>query len=115
MSELADLAERPLVAALSGRLQALHRQLQVFVERVDSLGGAPVGDRDPQVEGASPQTLLPEGRALSLGAAPSPLPLAPADPQDKVSRRKHTLLSLLCCECSSYCFGLYYLTSQLCL
>ncbi|CAL8363951.1 unnamed protein product [Lota lota] len=83
MSELSDLAERPLVAALTSRLQALHSQLQVFVERVDSLGGSPVGDRDPQVEGASPQTLLPEGRDSSLGATPSRLPLCPADSQDK--------------------------------
>ncbi|CAL8398178.1 unnamed protein product, partial [Boreogadus saida] len=83
MSELSDLAERPLVAALTSRLQALHSQLQAFVERVDSLGGSPVGDRDPQVEGASPQTLMPEGRGLSLGASPSLLPLGPAVSQDK--------------------------------
>ena len=106
MSELSDLAERPLVTALTSRLQALHSQLQVFVERVDSLGGSPVGDRDPQVEGASPQTLMPEGRGLSLGATPSLLPLGPAVSQDKVNGRKYTCLSLLCCTWSSYCFGL---------
>jgi hypothetical protein len=83
------------------------QELQVFVERVDSLGGSPVGDRDPQVEGASPQTLMPEGRGLSLGATPSLLPLGPAVSQDKVNGRKYTCLSLLCCTWSSYCFGLF--------
>ncbi|XP_034001006.1 protein SOGA1 isoform X3 [Trematomus bernacchii] len=52
--ELSDLADRPLVGALTSRLQALHTQLQAFVERVDSQGKPPAGGRDPQVEGASP-------------------------------------------------------------
>uniref|UniRef100_A0A8C9X567 Microtubule crosslinking factor 2 n=1 Tax=Sander lucioperca TaxID=283035 RepID=A0A8C9X567_SANLU len=54
ISELSDLADRPLVGALTSRLQALHTQLQAFVERVDSQGKPPAGGRDPQVEGASP-------------------------------------------------------------
>ncbi|KAK2851137.1 hypothetical protein Q5P01_007413 [Channa striata] len=53
ISELSDLADRPLVGALTSRLQALHAQLQAFVERVDNLG-KPQRARDPQVEGASP-------------------------------------------------------------
>ncbi|XP_068589924.1 microtubule cross-linking factor 2 [Cebidichthys violaceus] len=54
ISELSDLADRPLVGALTSRLQALHTQLQAFVEHVDSLSKPPAGGRDPQVEGASP-------------------------------------------------------------
>ncbi|XP_078110652.1 microtubule cross-linking factor 2 isoform X1 [Sander vitreus] len=54
ISELSDLADRPLVGALTSRLQALHTQLQAFVERVDSQSKPPAGGRDPQVEGASP-------------------------------------------------------------
>ncbi|XP_051280847.1 protein SOGA1 isoform X2 [Dicentrarchus labrax] len=54
ISELSDLSDRPLVGALTSRLQALHTQLQAFVERVDNLGKPPAGGRDPQVEGASP-------------------------------------------------------------
>ncbi|XP_041654864.1 protein SOGA1 isoform X2 [Cheilinus undulatus] len=54
ISELSDLADRPLVGALTSRLQALHAQLQCFVERVDNVGKASPGVRDPQVEGASP-------------------------------------------------------------
>ncbi|XP_062248167.1 protein SOGA1 isoform X3 [Platichthys flesus] len=58
ISELSDLADRPLVGALTSRLQALHNQLQAFVERVDSLGKPSAGGRDPQVEGASPLASL---------------------------------------------------------
>ncbi|XP_027868056.1 protein SOGA1 isoform X2 [Xiphophorus couchianus] len=54
ISELSDLADRPLVGALTSRLQALHTQLQAFVEEVDGLGKPPYGARDAQVEGASP-------------------------------------------------------------
>lgn len=54
ISELSDLADRPLVGALTSRLQALHTQLQVFVERVDDLGKPLAGGRDPHVEGESP-------------------------------------------------------------
>ncbi|XP_015253790.1 PREDICTED: protein SOGA1 isoform X1 [Cyprinodon variegatus] len=54
ISELSDLADRPLVGALTSRLQALHTQLQAFVEQVDGLAKPPLGGRDGQVEGASP-------------------------------------------------------------
>ncbi|XP_034733819.1 protein SOGA1 isoform X2 [Etheostoma cragini] len=54
ISELSDLADRPLVGALTSRLQALHTQLQAFVARVDSQSKPPAGGRDPQMEGASP-------------------------------------------------------------
>ncbi|CAN9515731.1 unnamed protein product [Ophioblennius macclurei] len=63
ISELSDLADRPLVGALTSRLQALHSQLQAFVERVDRLGKLPPGGRDAQAEGApapaSPCTSIP--------------------------------------------------------
>uniref|UniRef100_UPI0037E99624 microtubule cross-linking factor 2 n=1 Tax=Semicossyphus pulcher TaxID=241346 RepID=UPI0037E99624 len=54
ISELSDLADRPLVGALTSRLQALHAQLQTFVERVDGVGKPPAAGRDLLVEGASP-------------------------------------------------------------
>uniref|UniRef100_UPI003AB03B4D microtubule cross-linking factor 2 n=1 Tax=Centroberyx gerrardi TaxID=166262 RepID=UPI003AB03B4D len=81
ISELSDLADRPLVGALTSRLQALHTQLQAFVERVDSLGNAPGGGRDPQVEGASPQPLLSESGDPSLAAPCASLPCS-GDDQD---------------------------------
>ncbi|XP_068997666.1 microtubule cross-linking factor 2 isoform X1 [Embiotoca jacksoni] len=56
ISELSDLGDRPLVGALTSRLQALHIQLQAFVERVDSLGKPPAGGRDTQVVGTSALT-----------------------------------------------------------
>lgn len=85
ISELSDLADRPLVGALTSRLQALHAQLQAFVERVDSLGKPPAGGKDPQVEGESP-----------LASPCAPLPCS-GDSQDglnaaeeKVNEKKHT-------------------------
>uniref|UniRef100_A0A3P8V6A2 Microtubule crosslinking factor 2 n=1 Tax=Cynoglossus semilaevis TaxID=244447 RepID=A0A3P8V6A2_CYNSE len=54
ISELSDLADRPLVGALTSRLQALHSQLQAFVEQVDNLGKPPADGRELQVEGVSP-------------------------------------------------------------
>ncbi|XP_068184031.1 microtubule cross-linking factor 2 isoform X2 [Antennarius striatus] len=51
---LSDLADRPLVGALTSRLQALHSQLQAFIEQVDNLGKPPAGRRDSQLEGESP-------------------------------------------------------------
>ncbi|CAJ1055504.1 protein SOGA1 isoform X2 [Xyrichtys novacula] len=63
ISELSDLADRPLVGALTSRLQALHAQLQCFVERVDGMGKPPVGGGVPQVDRelsvASPCASLP--------------------------------------------------------
>lgn len=85
ISELSDLADRPLVGALTSRLQALHAQLQAFVERVDNLGKPPAGGMDPQVEGESP-----------LASPCAPLPCS-GDGQDglntaeeKVNENKHT-------------------------
>ncbi|KAM9342470.1 microtubule cross-linking factor 2 [Pholidichthys leucotaenia] len=54
VSELSDLADRPLVGALTNRLQALHTQLQAFVERVDSLGKPPAAGRDAVAERVPP-------------------------------------------------------------
>ncbi|RVE70221.1 hypothetical protein OJAV_G00062860 [Oryzias javanicus] len=54
IAELSDLADRPLVGALTSRLQALQSQLQAFVEQVDSQSRPASDTRDPQVEGASP-------------------------------------------------------------
>ncbi|KAM6925325.1 LOW QUALITY PROTEIN: microtubule cross-linking factor 2 [Xenentodon cancila] len=54
ISELSDLSDRPLVGALTSRLQALHNQLQAFVEQVDSLGKPSSDGRDAHVEEASP-------------------------------------------------------------
>lgn len=85
MSELSDLADRPLVGALTSRLQALHSQLQAFVEQVDSLGKTPAGGKDQQVEEESP-----------LASPCAPLPSS-GDGQDglnsaeqKVTEKKHT-------------------------
>ncbi|XP_056155529.1 protein SOGA1 [Lampris incognitus] len=60
ISELNDLADRPLVGALTSRLQVLHTQLQAFVEQVDTLDSSPAGGRELKVEGALPQLLLSE-------------------------------------------------------
>lgn len=85
ISELSDLADRPLVGALTSRLQALHTQLQAFVERVDTLGKPPSGGRDPQVEGATP---------LASPCASLPCPGDDQDglntPEEKVKDKKHT-------------------------
>lgn len=66
ISELSDLGDRPLVGALTSRLQALHAQLQAFVERVDSLGKTQTGPREPQVDGVSP-TASPRASLLCSG------------------------------------------------
>ncbi|XP_033824726.1 protein SOGA1 [Periophthalmus magnuspinnatus] len=59
ISELSDLSDRPLVGALTGRLQALHSQLQAFVERVDGLSRAP-----PPGAGSG-ATITPEDASLA--------------------------------------------------
>ncbi|XP_034027626.1 protein SOGA1 [Thalassophryne amazonica] len=69
ISELSDLGDRPLVGALTSRLQALHTHLQVFLEHVDDLGKSPGSGRDFQVEGTSPERLSPKS-SDSLLAAP---------------------------------------------
>ncbi|KAM9785500.1 LOW QUALITY PROTEIN: microtubule cross-linking factor 2-like [Neosynchiropus ocellatus] len=68
INELSDLADWPLVGALTSRLQALHGQLHSFVECIDSLG-AKANGRDPQVDGAltSPR-LSAEGRRTLTSA-----------------------------------------------
>uniref|UniRef100_A0A3P8TG29 Microtubule crosslinking factor 2 n=1 Tax=Amphiprion percula TaxID=161767 RepID=A0A3P8TG29_AMPPE len=48
--QLSDLSDRPLVGALTSRLQALHTQLQAFVEQVDGLNKPPAAGREAQVE-----------------------------------------------------------------
>ncbi|XP_077400743.1 microtubule cross-linking factor 2 isoform X2 [Vanacampus margaritifer] len=53
ISELSDLADRPLVGALTSRLQALHSQLQVFVEHVDSLGKSSLGEGQSSLTSSS--------------------------------------------------------------
>uniref|UniRef100_A0A4W5QCX5 Microtubule crosslinking factor 2 n=1 Tax=Hucho hucho TaxID=62062 RepID=A0A4W5QCX5_9TELE len=73
-SELQDL---PLVEALTGRLRALHTQLQAFVERVESLGTTPPGRA--QVEGASPLPLLSEAGDSVVGAPSASHPCPPDD------------------------------------
>ncbi|XP_037334377.2 protein SOGA1 isoform X2 [Pungitius pungitius] len=75
ISELSDLADRPLVGALTSRLQALHAQLQAFVEQVDVLGKHPAGGRDPRVEGASPLASpcasVPDGLSAAVEQQPN--------------------------------------------
>lgn len=115
MSELSDLADRPLVGALTSRLQALHSQLQAFVEQVDSLGKTPAGGKDQQVEEdtlASPCALLP-----STGDGQDGLNSA----EQKVTEKRHTLpvtpalsftfghfslylIFIFCCLCFSIVF-----------
>nr|XP_057940241.1 protein SOGA1 isoform X2 [Doryrhamphus excisus] len=56
ISELSDLADRPLVGALTSRLQALHGQLQVFVERVDSLGKSSLAGGESPPPSTSPSS-----------------------------------------------------------
>lgn len=78
--ELSDLGDRPLVGALTSRLQALQAQLQTFVERVDGLAKPALGGRDPAEE---------EGGCGRPGSPPRP-----ADSQsaaNKVNARKHTI------------------------
>lgn len=87
ISELSDLADRPLVGALTSRLQALHTQLQAFVERVDGLGNPQTGARDPQVEGAFPVTLTCTSLPFS-GDDQDRLNTA----EDKVKDKKHAPL-----------------------
>ncbi|XP_029013005.1 protein SOGA1 isoform X2 [Betta splendens] len=70
ISELSDLADRPLVGALTSRLQALHTQLQAFVERVDSVGRGRSGAREPRADGeASSPSLRSAGGQDRLKAA----------------------------------------------
>lgn len=82
ISGLSDLADRPLVGALTSRLQALHVQLQSFVEKVDSLGKTPASGREPQGEGES---------TLCSGDSQD----AQNEAEEKVKDHKHSFFSLL--------------------
>lgn len=81
--ELSDLGDRPLVGALTSRLQALQAQLQTFVERVDGLAKPAAGGRGPaeEEEGCGP------------GSPPGPADIKSA--ADKVNVRKHTVFFFL--------------------
>ncbi|XP_062314353.1 protein SOGA1 [Osmerus eperlanus] len=80
LSQAPELAERPLVGALTSRLQALQTQLQVFVERVETLSSSPGRDQE---EGASPPPALPESgdwvSAVAPVSAPCPSDLLTGD------------------------------------
>ncbi|XP_055022372.1 protein SOGA1 isoform X2 [Boleophthalmus pectinirostris] len=71
ISELSDLSDRPLVGALTGRLQALHSQLQAFVERVDGLSRAPPPGAGsgaavtPEENSPASTTICPEGNSAA--------------------------------------------------
>ncbi|KAJ8015989.1 hypothetical protein DPEC_G00002470 [Dallia pectoralis] len=58
--QLSELQDLPLVEALTGRLRALHTQLQDFVDRVESIGTNPPGRA--QVEGTSPMPLFSKAK-----------------------------------------------------
>ncbi|KAK6307854.1 hypothetical protein J4Q44_G00211250 [Coregonus suidteri] len=79
-SELQDL---PLVEALTGRLRALHTQLQAFVEQVESLGTTPPGRA--QVQGASPLPLLSEAGDSVVGAPFASHPCPPDDQAGEIT------------------------------
>ena len=117
ISELSDLADRPLVGALTSRLQALHTQLQAFVERVDCLGKPSAGVRDPQVEGASPLASPCASLPCSSGEEQNGLNAA----EEKVPDQEHTpprhSLSLCLFHLLSVAFtsvGFYFLLSLVC-
>lgn len=80
ISELSDLVDRPLVAALSSRLQALHAHLQAFMEQVDSLVKRPAARKGSAEEGGCPPA-----------TNGSPLPCS-GDIVDTVERKVNTLL-----------------------
>ncbi|KAM4570698.1 microtubule cross-linking factor 2 isoform 2-T2 [Fundulus diaphanus] len=100
ISELSDLADRPLVGALTSRLQALHTQLQAFVEQVDSLGKPPAWGRDAQVEGASPPaspcTSIPcsrddQDQEKTLGEKPDCRDQSDPDEKDETHQRSQSV------------------------
>lgn len=82
------------MGALTSRLQALHSQLQAFVERVDSLGKPPAGGKEPQAEEESPVASL-----SCSGDGQDGLKTA----EEKVNERKHTPFT----SCHSLSF-IYY-------
>lgn len=73
--------DRPLVAALTSRLQALHAHLQAFVEQVDGLVKPIAGGKDTEEDGESP---------LASNGSPLPCPdnvQDGANPAEKVNAR----------------------------
>lgn len=75
--------DRPLVAALSSRLQALHAHLQAFMEQVDSLVKRPGGRKGSAEEGGCPP---------ATNGSPLPCSGDSQDIVDIVERKVNTLL-----------------------
>eukprot|EP00063_Salmo_salar_P015840 XP_013990675.1 PREDICTED: protein SOGA1-like isoform X5 [Salmo salar] len=82
-SQPSELQDLPLVDALTGRLRALHTQLQAFVKRVESLGSGPPGRE--QVEGASPLPLLSEAGDSVVDAHSASHPCPPDDQAGEIT------------------------------
>ncbi|XP_055787915.1 protein SOGA1-like isoform X2 [Salvelinus fontinalis] len=82
-SQPSELQDLPLVEALTGRLRALHTQLQAFVKRVESLGSAPPGKE--QVEGASPLPLLSEAGDSVVDTPSASHPCPPDDQAGEIT------------------------------
>uniref|UniRef100_A0A674C604 Microtubule crosslinking factor 2 n=1 Tax=Salmo trutta TaxID=8032 RepID=A0A674C604_SALTR len=82
-SQPSELQDLPLVEALTGRLRALHTQLQAFVKRVESLGSGPPGRE--QVEGASPLPLLSEAGDSVVDAPSASHPCPPDDQAGEIT------------------------------
>uniref|UniRef100_A0A8C8JW40 DUF4482 domain-containing protein n=1 Tax=Oncorhynchus tshawytscha TaxID=74940 RepID=A0A8C8JW40_ONCTS len=87
-SQPSELQDLPLVEALTGRLRALHTQLQAFVKRVESLGSAPPGRE--QVEVASPLPLLSEAGDSVVDTPSASHPCPPDDQAGEITAgQKH--------------------------
>ncbi|XP_052338040.1 protein SOGA1-like isoform X2 [Oncorhynchus keta] len=82
-SQPSELQDLPLVEALTGRLRALHTQLQAFVKRVESLGSAPPGRE--QVEVASPLPLLSEAGDSVVDTPSASHPCPPDDQAGEIT------------------------------
>ncbi|XP_064812935.1 microtubule cross-linking factor 2-like isoform X2 [Oncorhynchus masou masou] len=82
-SQPSELQDLPLVEALTGRLRALHTQLQAFVKRVESLGSAPPGSE--QVEVASPLPLLSEAGDSVVDTPSASHPCPPDDQAGEIT------------------------------
>ncbi|CDQ80130.1 unnamed protein product [Oncorhynchus mykiss] len=96
-SQPSELQDLPLVEALTGRLRALHTQLQAFVKRVESLGSAPPGRE--QVEVASPLPLLSEAGDSVVDTPSASHPCPPDDQAGEITAgQKPPLNSELQCH-----------------
>uniref|UniRef100_A0A8C7KU62 Microtubule crosslinking factor 2 n=1 Tax=Oncorhynchus kisutch TaxID=8019 RepID=A0A8C7KU62_ONCKI len=82
-SQPSEHQDLPLVEALTGRLRALHTQLQAFVKRVESLGSAPPGRE--QVEVASPLPLLSEAGDSVVDTPSASHPCPPDDQAGEIT------------------------------